>query len=282
MSSFSRSILYLTTCAALSAFLGCGGFLKKQQSLFHKGPKKLPAIKTSCEAVQLQSVLVERPVGDLLMRSLWQEIDEIGDNEPEVRKSLRENGFRVGVASSSPPRALQSMLGLESDLAGVSAEDGSKQLPSLQYVLPPNAETKIDISPFYPACSIEVPTADGKKLKDYTNARCRFQVTARRLQDGWVVLEFLPEIHHGDQRLRFAATDGGWKQQTSQKINRLFGQRFEIKLNLGEMVLITCDGDNIRSAGHHFFVGADEDVKVQRLLVVRLANMGKTEPVYAD
>ena len=146
-------------------------------------------------------ILVERPVDDLLMRSLWQEIDEIGSIGHEVRKSLHENGFRVAVASSSPPRALQSMLGLESDFVGVSAGDNSKQLPSMQYVLPPNAKTKIDASPFYPACSIEVPTTDGKKLKDYANACCRFNVTARRLQDGWVTLEFLPEIHHGDQVL---------------------------------------------------------------------------------
>ncbi len=282
MLPFQRSILYLTTCAALSASLGCNGFFKKPPSLFHRGPKQLPAIQTAREAVQLEIVTVERPFGDLLLSSLWQEVDQIGDLDPEVEKSLRENGFRVGVASSSPPRVLQSLLGLASAKTAESTHDARKQWSGRRVVLRPGAETEIQSSPVYFACSIEVPTADGKKLKDYDNVRCLFRVKAQRLQDGWAKLEFLPEIHYGDRSLRYAATDAGWYQQTSQRINRLFGQRFEVTLNLGEMVLITADGKNPRSAGRHFFVGADDDAKVQRLLVVRLAGMGNTQPVYAE
>lgn len=277
-----RLILYLTVAVVVIAPWGCQIF-KQGRGLLHKNAK-LPSIQAPPDAVQLDIAFVERPIDDrLLGDALWQEVDQIGALEPAVRKKLTNAGFRIGVAGSSPPRALQLMLGLGSPFDDDSSlTNEKKSSPVRHIVLPPGQFTEIQTSPIYQSCTIEIPSKDGPEAKDFSNTRCLFRVKVHRLQDGWAKLEFLPEIHYGENRLRVTATEGGWRQRTTQKVEPLYNQRFEIELSVGEMVLITVDGTNVGSAGRHFFVGADKDAKVQRLLVVRLADMGNTESPYAD
>ena len=50
----------------------------------------------------------------------------------------------------------------------------------------------------------------------------------------------------------------------------------------GGVIYRTTDGGNSSSVGEHFFLGDGENARVQRVLVVRLSNMTKTDPVYAE
>ena len=60
----------------------------------------------------------------------------------------------------------------------------------------------------------------------------------------------------------------------------MFDQKFSLSLNVGEMAIVTADGDDKETIGNSFFRSVHESGGLQRLLVVRVANMRKMIPVY--
>lgn len=235
----------------------------------------LPAIAPPGGSIQLEIYFVERPVSDpLLGPRLWQEVDQMASLPSQMRESLQQHGFRLGVTGSTPPQALQIMLGLAEELPGDSETEASNQLVGRRVTLRPGAETEIQTSPYYQRCTVSIPNGRDAAPKELENVRFLFRVTVHRVQDGWARLDFLPEIHHGAQIPRRIATEGGWQLKSSQDIEPLFGQRFSITLNLGEMVVLTAEDPEAISLGRDFFVGPQKHpADVQRLVVVRLANV---------
>jgi hypothetical protein len=259
----------------------------------------LGKIPTSKTAVVLEIVFVERPVGDPLLGSqLWDEVDQIGSLPPEERRTLSETGFRVGRVGANPPLALQTLLGLSTDLRA----DDEKRLVGRRVVLPSGAETEINTGVVHPLSTIEVPLAKGSETKTFENVRGIFRMKAKTLQDGWARIEFLPEIHHGQMSNRPVAVQGGWQVQTTQAIEKLYRQKFSLDLNLGEMVIISGEPTPQDSVGSHFFHSPqftdtlaeaaqkpDEPPEpsvtpngIQRLLIVRLADLSAAKSVYSE
>lgn len=261
---------------------GCALFQQSSRQEANK-PAGLPPIPTSRDAIQLEMVFVERPIDDPLLGSLlWQHIDQVSALPPEKRSMLRGNGFQVGHVSSTPPRALQSLLGFTTEIPDSRIEE-SRRMVGRRVVLQSGAATEVQASELYPTCSISIASDDGVESQDFENVRCVFRVFVERMQDGWAKLEFLPEIHHDAAQLRATATALDWQLQSRQEIEKLYGHRFIIKLNVGEMVVLTAEqGAAIGSLGRCFFVGAEASADKQRLLVVRLADMKKVDPVYAE
>lgn len=239
----------------------------------------LPPIPTSPGAVELEIVFIERPLKDpLLGTRLWDEIDTGAALDFQRREVLDNNGMIVGVSPANPPGALRKLLGLDRELS----DSPINRLFADRRVLPDGAEAEIQASEVHPECSVTLLSATGAEERPYKNARFLFRVMTRRVQHGWVQVDFLPEIHHGEMTMRPEAAEVGYTMRASQKVEPLFGQRFSIKLNVGEMAVMTCDSDDPKSVGRHFFVRTNDDgVEVKRLLVVRLADMAKTDPVFA-
>jgi hypothetical protein len=118
--------------------------------------------------------------------------------------------------------------------------------------------------------------------KDYTDATGVFRLQAHRVQDGWVRLEFQPEIHHGASTMRRVASKSGFATTFSRDIDPFSNCRFAVDLLVNEMAVITAEGNDAHSLGNCCFVGDDESGnRVQRVLVVRLTNMAKKDAVYA-
>lgn len=237
----------------------------------------LRPIPTSRNALELEIVFAERPVGDPLLGSaLWDEIDEL-TIQPELRRSLRRHGFLTGVCGAAPPRALQSLLGLVWDVP-----DEDKRLVGRRIVLPSGGQTDIPTSYYRAEREIAVPVAGSAEmqLRAFPNGRCVLTVRAEHLQEGFARVEFLPEIHFGELINRPTATATDWQYQARQKVERLYDQRFSVDLNIGEMAVVTTDAADPQSLGHHFFVVSGDDGgerKIQRVLVVRLAGMAAAE-----
>jgi hypothetical protein len=266
----------------------------------HSPLKKIP---TSKSAVTLEIIFVERPADDpLLGNQLWDEVDQIGSLVPADRDALAKIGFRVGRVGANPPRALQTLMGLSTEVA--SEED--KRLVGRRVVLPSGAETEIATGMPEPAATIKLPAKGDFDVKSFENVRGVFRMKAKRLQDGWVRVEFLPEIHHGRVTNRPVAPAGRWQNNTAQAIERLYHQKFTLDLNLGEMVVLTGEAEPADSVGRHFFYASNysdslaksqfealesgmtlESVPVaggpgiQRLLIVRLADIATAESIYA-
>lgn len=268
--------------AALSIALSSCVPFQQAPDLFVNNVDQLPTIRAARDTIRLDILFVERPVDDPLAGSrLWQEVDQVSGLSPEIRDSLDSNGFRIGQVGSTPPQVLQRMLGLTTETAEMSDQHNSRCLSGRKIHVPSGGETVIQANDLpYPACDLVIQKDDGPRTEHMEHVRCVFRVTVQRLQDGWAKLEFLPEIHHDARTLRPVATETAWEGTTSQKIEPLYGQQFHVTLNVGEMVVIAADGHDSQSVAHQFFYGPD--AKCQKLLVLRLADMKKVDPVYAD
>ena len=287
MSQFQRPTICICWFATLAVVGGCTlfdpetGLIPRLTDSFKSkadetGHASLPQLKSSIEAIQLEIIFVERPTGDPLLGTyLWQEVDQSGVLEPPVQKTIENAGFRIGVASSTPPQALQKLLGLRSGIPGENSAHRADQLIGHRVALLADGEQVVQTSPIHPFFTVDLERNGERTTEDFHNARCVFRVKIRRLQDGWSKLEFTPEIHHGKLQTRPTANEAlQWQYRASQMIEPLYDQKFELTLNLHEMAVISCDGDVMNSLGRRFFIGADERAKTQRLLVVRFADMG--------
>lgn len=268
----------VTVCVFVS---GCS--LLSLSSLFSdtqatgKADLRLPPIVASRDAVQLEILFVDRPANDALLGdSLWKQVDQIAGMSADIRSTLRENGWRVGHASSHPPRAIEQLLEMSSERP--EAIDNERHLVGRRVALAAGGNLPIDLTELQPEIRLK-PAVDGK-TKSYSNAKCILNVQIDREQDGWVRLNFTPEVHHGQNWLRPVATQLDWTRRRGQLVEPLFDQKFSLSLNVGEMAIITAEGNDKESAGHSFFRGIHESGGLQRLLVVRVANMRKMVPVY--
>jgi hypothetical protein len=100
-------------------------------------------------------------------------------------------------------------------------------------------------------------------------------------------LEFVPEIHFGQERLRPTSATAGlesvWQPGMAQEVESLLSQRFSVKLHVGEMVVLTAVTENPRLFGYHAFVRDQPgEGTLQRLLIVRLSNMSRIDPIYSQ
>lgn len=112
--------------------------------------------------------------------------------------------------------------------------------------------------------------------------RCVYKVTAQRVQDGWVKLEFLPQVHHGVAGPILRAGENQFEMRHSQRVEEYPQLQFSLTLALGEMVVLTGDNATQTSLGRLFYFGPEDEPKSQRLLVIRLANMGRVDDPYPE
>lgn len=237
----------------------------------------LPPIQPKRESIQLEVLFVERPADDpALGHALWREIDELGDFPTETRVLLQKNGFRIGHVGSSIPPAVQILLGL------VSRENGENQnlnpLIGNRKILPPGMDTEVQTAEERESGRFR--RHNDLKIEDHEYFRLRslFRMKSVRLQDGWVRVDFQPEIHHGENRVRHTPTEDGlglgWGFQNRQNVETRHSDRFSVTLNIGEMAIITSDPTQDETLGNLFFCREDGGVTKQRVLIVRLAASG--------
>ncbi len=246
---------------------------------------KLPLLTAPRDAVQLDLVFVDRPESDLLLQgSLWKEIDEIAGMPPQTRSRLHQAGWRIGVASSRPPHALEELLELASDLPEM--RDTDRRLIGRRVAIPAGTDVPIEVTELLPELRARLE-ADGQ-IKSWSDAKAVLRVRVEREQDGWVRLVCTPEIHHGRKWLRPIATEQDWQHQRTQNIEPLYELQFELSLNLGEMGVVTArnkidqlDGA-AESVGRAFFHSGEMNGKLQRLLIIRVADMRRMTQVYED
>lgn len=294
--SYRRFALWTALLLASGlATSGCALFTKPPGELVTKA-FKLPSIGIPPDAIQLEVVYVERPLGDArLGDELWRYADEISSVEPEQRSMLKRNGYRAGVVGSNPPQALQCMLGLKHDFAYEPKAEKSKQLVGHRYVLRSGSQQTILASPVYPECTLDIPQGNETQHHSFENAQCKYLVTAVRLQEGWVQLDFVPQVHHGAEQLRRVVGPDGWQFENKQRTETLYPQRFTVRLAVGDMAILTAANDARGRLGELFFRGpaaltppsevaqaegannTSPLTSVQRLLVVRLASTGSND-----
>lgn len=265
----------MITAAALG---GCALFGPSEESLKNSTARGgLPPLRPASDAVQLQIVFIERPSDDALASKLvWQELDQIGALPPATRTRLIDHGFRVGQTGASPPPTMQTLLGLKEEI-GIDDFSDDRLIRGRRMGLRNGQETELAISDTVPACRMTYLTDGSEETAEYQQARCVLRLKPVRQQDGWVKLEFTPEVHHGAAQMRPTPSDEGWALRGGQKIDVRHSLKFSVTLSTGEFVVIGCDGKNADLPGSRFFRRETDNAgEQQRLLVVRVADAGMT------
>jgi hypothetical protein len=281
--SRSVTIGVLSVCLLAGMASGCALLERGSNSSEDREAKANSLLKMpspSVDAIQLDVLFVERPVGDpTLGNALWSRLDRVSTLPASTLASLERNGFRFGVAPSDPPRTLQAALGMTGEM--VPRDESQAYGPSgSRTTRRSGEELSVDAWSGYSHCEISFDRSGGPESNSYQNARCVFRVKVERVQDGWAKLEITPEIHHGEMRLRRFADEQNWSTRPSQLVDPQFDQKFTVELNLGEMVVLGAGDGDSTSLGHHFFRGGTTDSRTQRLLIIRLADMRRVDGVY--
>lgn len=296
-----RSGSLLALVAWSLSLAGCSPFDKPQN--LTQTSRKLPALQPPPGAMQLDMTYIEWPADDpQLGQQLWRYVDQVGPVDAETRGRLRHNGFRVGIVGTNPPVALQRMLGLRSDFASEPEAEQTKQFSGRRVFLVSGGETDVQVSNPYPECTVSLTTDGPSEPRRFENAICKYRIRAFRIQDGWARLEFIPQINHGDDQLRYAVGEEmHWQHQSGQLTESFRTQRFTMELKAGDLAIITAEDDCPATLGQLFFRGPaalqrsrdpegttavgeqppppESEYPIQRLLIVRLAGMDSLEPV---
>lgn len=233
------------------------------------------------DKIELEVWYVDRPVGDPLTGdALWGEIDQISKINVEDRFRLNEAGIRYGVAGTDLPKTLSALLHDRRASAVQRTSQVKLHLMSGHGGETSAATGELEVAHLPQPCRIRIPGRTSREVREYSAVRCVLHVTAQRIQEGWVRLEFVPEIHHGDARVRPRATNStDWQSQESQQVEPLYDQRFSLELNLGEHVLIGAVGETDDSVGQYFFRGGQADPGQERLIVIRIQGLDQVAPV---
>ncbi len=299
----TRSVLIVTI--TMMTLAGCHLFRDAEQELV-ENTHTLRPIPPSRDAIVLELIFIDRPLNDPdLGERLWNHVDQIGSRSPNLQSRLKKNDIRVGQVAATPPPILQEMLQSSSEFYDRthasqmdSARDGihadqtmvnDMHRASIQpLVLPAGTSTNIQTSQPYSHCTLVIRDDEDADIREYKHAQGVLRLTVERQQDGWAKLKFLPQLHHDNVSLRPSPTDDGddWQFRHGQRIDSLYPLQFEVELNVGEMAIMSVDNrndySNEGSLGRHFFITSTSDEMMQRLIVVRLADMQKLKAVYAQ
>lgn len=262
--------------------VGCQVFSQKTAD---KSPSTsrtmLSPLKPPQDAIQFDVLILDRRAGDPLLGSqLWDQMDQVGAVALETGELLKRNGLLVGRAPAKPPTPLLKLLGLASEIEGLplSADSASSmKIPGRTYSVRAGTESEIQISDLLPESEITLVDPDETRVLNHQQTRFVMRLKPIRLQDGWVRMDFLPEIHHGDMQLRPTPSEElGWTYKTAQHVVACHPQKFSVTLNVGEMAVISAAPGMEDSLGASLFRRDQQGELRQRMLVVRLANMGRT------
>ncbi len=226
------------------------------------------------DAIALEVFFIERPQGDpLIGTALWSELDQIGTVSPDVREDLRRNGIRFGLSGVTAPYALRALMNSKQD-------DGPGHRTLRQeYQSPSGVTHQYPLGRLPQTISMAIEQNGSRRLCDYEHAQGMLKVRVERTQAGWARVEVLPEVHHGQMRMRPIPTEQKWDWTGGQEVDSLYGQRLTVELNQGELLVLGGLSDAVDSVGGRLFRTGENGEPVEKLLVLRLASMHQVQPV---
>ena len=221
---------------------------------------------TGSDVVQIDMALLEQPVGDrYLNEDLWFLADE--QFMPLDRKrTLADNGLRVGQISGITPPGLHALL----------TSERSNPNPRETQMRAKNT-TSVELGPVVEQChfGINKESAQTTKIIEIKNALCTLELTPSLADDGRVRLRFLPRVGQG--------SSGGLRGISPQSINWLAKQQkpdetfeqlaWDVSLLPNEYIVVGGRYDRPNTLGHACFIRTEEVNPIQRLLVIRVTRL---------
>ncbi|MBP3959274.1 hypothetical protein J8F10_28855 [Gemmata sp. G18] len=213
------------------------------------------------EGIQLESIILERPVGDrFLDRDLWAATLPIGSSEMQVL--LSENGLRAGVISGALPARFQTLL--ESDSEAIGGR-GLTFANRKEEVLPTSGPNE--------RCEFTVLTdlAGQRKPVELKQARGGILVRPEPTSDRRVRVWCEPQLQHGERQLflRPSADATGFVKHEEVPLVRYQPLAFDAPLGRNEYLVIGWQADQSDTLGAALFSVEANGQPRQRVLVIR-------------
>jgi len=231
-------------------------------------------------AAGIEAGIIRRPRNDVRIRKLvWDHLDESGLMAPEARQLLNKNGFRVGVAGSSSPWALQSLVREATQSArGESATEsaGTESSPSVgpRFTVMQGGTSRLELQPFVNVSAVPVDQIpELASIRDLSNLRCVIELTVEEVDSEWVMLKLLPQLHVGARTARLSVGVSGEQLPVRQRVVPLYEQQCQIRLHQGEVAVIGLQSPDEWTSGRLFFAPDDSAGGHESLLLIRLAGI---------
>ncbi len=231
---------------------------------------------------RLEASIISRPVNDAkIRRYVWEELDESGPMAPDVRQKLNDCGFRIGVAGSTTPWALQSLareavLARRSDNEQNLMDSGMQTSVGPSFSLMVNGRSLLEVQSqldgsMLPLNQIPELTA----VRDRTGLRCVMEVSVRELTEDWVLLNVIPQIHTGSATTRLSVSGTSEQLPVRQNIIPFYDQQFTVKLLAGEIAVIGRQESAQYNLGKLFFQPDSGSSGSEKLLIIRMAGIDR-------
>lgn len=234
--------------------------------------------------VTFEVAFIERAADDpLLGPLLWDEIDQIGSLDREVRERLLGSGIRVGICGSRSPAALEKLLGEAPEIGG----DGElSELSVRQQTLLSGGETVFEVGRPFGAVKLAAGRF-GREPESLADGSAGLAMSVRASQPGWSELRFVPRLAFEDAERGYAATADAWRFAGGKRLRPFRDLAFKLSLGETEYAVIGPTGSRAgareRSAGGEvaeeaaartfgdlLFGGEVAGEAVSRLLVIRV------------
>jgi hypothetical protein len=246
----------IVLCAAVAG-TGC----KQPRTSAGQSVARLFSPAVAPDGLYVQSVLLERPVGDhFLDREIWAATLPAG--EPETRALLTENGLRAGLLTGRLPQRFQELLDSEAD----TVDPHGLTFNHRQDAVLPTA------GPVDPCKFSLLGDLSGKpKPVELKQARCGIYLKPQLAESGRVKLWCEPQIQHGERREWYRPTEDGTKLTKVEEtpLEKFPELGFDVTLGPDDCLLIGWSADRPETLGAVLFGVEADNRPRQRLLVVR-------------
>jgi len=252
----------MAAALALAAASLTGCFTAPPDRALTRYEAQLPfATLAGDDVVQLDVYLVERPIADACINH---EVWELADEQvlQERKQVLEENGLRVCVLGDSPPDGLQALLHSERSCANPR-----------RLFFHAGKPMQIVLGPVLPRLVIPLHQEMGTTTVDLDQAQFLLQATARVTEDGQIVLDFAPQVRHGQQEAtpRPEKNPSGelhWQVQVGQPTETYRSLGWQLTVPTNTYLAIGTRLDRPDTIGQRAFLNT-EGLRTQRLLVLR-------------
>ncbi len=269
--SFGRTWLCLAFC--LAGLLGCRNFFEPV------GKSPLKPARMGPDSVALDVFFVRFSACDAEdTAALWAEADEMhlpGD----ARQRLAQNGFRVGLLGGQVPISLSRLLELK-DKPAPGCRSLETQVTNLEQeprVVRRHMEVRAGVRTEIIASDVheELPVLRcgpaGVEGETFQSAQAVFAMTVANEQDGRVRVRLIPEIHHGESKLRYVSTQGVIRIQSGRAKRAFEDLAMEAVLAPGHILILSTLQERPGTMGYRFFTENVDGIVEYKLLVLRLA-----------